>query len=84
MEPKTHLERNIIVSALALGAMGGLLLGSYLWRNENNNEHSLSKHLGTISKIAEEIEKFDLEKVDLLKERIEDLIKTIKESYGES
>ena len=83
MEPKTHIERNIIVSALALGAMGGLLLGSYLWRNENN-EHSLSKHMGTISKVVEEIEKFDLEEVDLLKERIEDLIKTIKESYGES
>jgi hypothetical protein len=83
MESKTHLERNIIVSALALGAMGGLLLGSYLWRNENN-EHSLSKHMGTISKVVEEIEKFDLEEVDLLKERIEDLIKTIKASYGES
>ena len=83
MEPKTHIERNIIVSALALGAMGGLLLGSYLWRNENN-EHSLSKHMGTISKVVEEIEKFDLEEVDLLKDRIEDLIKTIKASYGES
>ena len=83
MEPKIHLERNIIVSALALGAMGGLLLGSYLWRNENN-EHSLSEHLGTISKVVEEIEKFDLEEVDLLKDRIEDLIKTIKASYGES
>ena len=83
MEPKTHLERNILVSALALGAMGGLLLGSYLWRNENN-EQSLSRHVGTISKVIEEIEKFDLEEVDLLKERIEDLIKTIKASYGES
>ena len=83
MEPKTHIERNIVVSALALGAMGGLLLGSYLWRSENN-EQSLSRHLGTISKVIEEIEKFDLEEADLLKERIEHLIKTIKASYGES
>jgi len=79
----TQIERNIIVSALALGAMGGLLLGSYLWRSDNN-EHSLSRHLGTISKVMEEIEKFDLEEADLLKERIEHLIKTIKASYGES
>jgi len=81
MEALTHTERNIILSALALGAMGGLLLGSYLWRNDNN-EHSLSKHLGTISKVVEEIEQFDLEEADQLKEGIEHLIKTIKESYG--
>ena len=83
MEPKTHIERNIVVSALALGAMGGLLLGSYLWRNENN-EQSLSRHLGTISKVIEEIEKFDLEELDLLKEQIEHLLKNIKASYGKS
>ena len=83
MEAKTHIDRNIAISALALGAMGGLLMGSYLWRN-NNSEHSLSSHLGTLSKVVEEIENFDLDEADLLKERIENLIKTIKESYGES
>ncbi len=82
MEAKTQLDKSIVVSALALGAMGGLLLGSYLWRN--NSEHSLSSHLGTLSKVVEEIEKFDLEETEQLKERIEHLIKTIKESYGES
>jgi len=83
MEAKTHIDRNIVISALALGAMGGLLLGSYLWRN-NNSEQSLSSHLGTLSKVVEEIENIDLDEADLLKERIEHLIKTIKESYGES
>lgn len=83
MEAKTQIDKTIVVSALALGALGGLLLGSYLWRN-NNSELSLSSHLGTLSKVVEEIEKFDLDEADLLKERIEHLIKTIKESYGES
>ena len=83
MEAKTQIDKTIVVSALALGALGGLLLGSYLWRN-NNSEQSLSSHLGTISKVVEEIENFDLDEADLLKERIEHLIKTIKESYGES
>jgi len=83
MEVKTQTDKTIVASALALGALGGLLLGSYLWRN-NNSEQSLSSHLGTISKVVEEIENFDLDKADLLKERIEHLIKTIKESYGES
>jgi hypothetical protein len=83
MEAKTQIDKTIVASALALGALGGLLLGSYLWRN-NNSEQSLSSHLGTISKVVEEIENFDLDEADLLKERIEHLIKTIKESYGES
>jgi len=83
MEVKTQTDKTIVASALALGALGGLLLGSYLWRN-NNSEQSLSSHLGTISKVVEEIENFDLDEADLLKERIEHLIKTIKESYGES
>jgi len=83
MEASTHPDRTIILSALALGALGGLLLGSYLWRNESN-EHKLSAHLGTLSRVMEEIEAFDLEETDQLKERIEQLIKTIKASYGES
>ncbi len=83
MEASTHPDRTIILSALAFGAMGGLLLGSYLWRN-GTNEHSLSRHLGTLSKVMEEIEELDLEEADLLKERIEHLMKTIKTSYGES
>ena len=83
MEAKTQIDKTIVASALALGALGGLLLGSYLWRN-NNSEQSLSSNLGTISKVVEEIERFDLDEADLLKERIEHLIKTIKESYGKS
>ena len=83
MEAKAQIDKTIVASALALGAVGGLLLGSYLWRN-SNSEHSLSGHLGTLSKVVEEIENFDLDEADMLKERIENLIKTIKESYGES
>jgi len=83
MEASTHPDRTIIISALAFGAMGGLFLGSYLWRS-GANEHKLSQHLGTLSRIMEEIEAFDLEETDLLKERVEQLIKTIKASYGES
>lgn len=83
MEASTRPDRTIILSALAFGAVGGLLLGSYLWRS-GANEHKLSQHLGTLSKVMEEIEELDLEEADLLKERIENLLKTIKASYGES
>jgi hypothetical protein len=83
MEQSTPPDKTIILSALAFGAMGGLLLGSYLWRS-GTNEHKLSRHLGILSRVIEEIEEIDLEETDLLKERIEQLIKTIKASYGES
>ena len=83
MEERMHQDRTILIGALALGALGGLLLGSYLWRS-GDTEHRLSTHLGTLSRVVEEIEELDLEASDQLKERIEDLIKTIKENYGKS
>ena len=57
MEASTHPDRTIILSALAFGAMGGLLLGSYLWRS-GANEHKLSRHLGTLSRVMEEIDQY--------------------------
>ncbi len=69
-----------LIGAVALGAIGGLLLGSFLWgpRSENN---SLSNHLSTLAKVLKEIEGVDTEEANDLKERIHNILNTIESNY---
>lgn len=72
-----------IITALALGAMGGLVLGNYIWGSQGK-DRSLSSHLATLSKVIEQIENIDTHESDELKERIENILTTIESSYGYS
>ena len=68
-----------IIAAAVLGALGGLLLASYLHKGEDK---SLSHHLATLSKILEQIEDLKSEEAESFKERIENLLTTIESTYG--
>ena len=75
-----HINYKIIAAAV-LGAFGGLLLASYLFRAEDQDK-SLSHHLATLSKIIEQMEDLKSEEVESFKERIENLLTTIESTYG--
>jgi hypothetical protein len=74
-------ENYRLIAAGAIGAIGGLLLGNYLWGKEGG-ERPLSKHLATLSEVLEQIEGIDTKEAEDLKERIHNIIKTIESNYG--
>lgn len=76
-------ENYKILAALAFGAMGGLLLGNYIWGSAQGKNKSLSNHLATLSKVVEQIEEINTEESEKLKERIERILTTIESSYGD-
>jgi hypothetical protein len=72
-----------ILAALAFGAMGGLMLGNYIW-GSGGKQRSISKHLATLTTVIEQIENINTEESEELKERIENILTTIESSYGDS
>ena len=70
-----------LAAGIAIGAIGGLLLGNYLWGKDGIHS-SLSKHLSTLSKVLEQIEDLDTEDVEDLKTRIHNILETLESSYG--
>jgi hypothetical protein len=70
-----------LAAAVAIGAIGGLLLGNYVW-GKDGTHNPLSKHLATLSEILEQIEGIDTEEMEDLKERIHNILNTIETSYG--
>ena len=78
-------ENYKILAALAFGAMGGILLGNYIWGSSPQGKNrSLSNHLATLSKVVEQIENINTDESEKLKERIENILTTIESSYGDS
>jgi uncharacterized protein YoxC len=69
-----------LIGAAAVGAIGGLLLGSYIWGSKENNQ-ALSTHLSTLSKLLKEIEGIRGEEADELRERINRILDAIESSY---
>ena len=69
-----------LIGAVAAGAIGGLLLGSYIWGNRRPNS-TLSNHLSTLSNILKEIEEMKTDETEDLKERINDILSAIKSAY---
>jgi hypothetical protein len=74
-------ESYLIIAGVVAGAIGGLLLGNYIWGSKEG-DRSLSKHVSTLSNILEQIENLNSEESETLKERIENILKTIETSYG--
>jgi hypothetical protein len=75
-------ENYKLLAALAFGAVGGMVLGHYLWGGEGRNK-SLSQHLDALSKVIEQIEKIDPEESEELKERIDKILHTLESTYGD-
>ena len=74
-------ENYKIVAGIAIGAIGGLLLGKYVW-GQDNSETPLSKHLKTLSEVLEQIEGLDTEDAKDIKERIHNVLNSIESTYG--
>ena len=74
-------ENYLILAGVAIGAIGGLLLGNYIWGSKEG-ERTLSKHVATLGNILEQIENLNSEESETLKERIENILKTIESTYG--
>jgi ElaB/YqjD/DUF883 family membrane-anchored ribosome-binding protein len=74
-------ENYKIIAAVAIGAIGGLLLGNYIW-GKGNSGKPLSKHLATLSEVLEQIEGIDTKEAKDLKERIHNILTTIESNYG--
>ena len=70
-----------IMAAAAVGALGGFLLAGYLG-NAKYKDRPLSEHLAALSRLIEQFEGSDSDGADNIKERIERLLTTIEESYG--
>lgn len=66
-----------LMVAAALGAMGGLLLGLYLW-GPAEKKGMLSKHLSSLSGIIKELEEFDTKEAKNIKDKISKLIKRVE------
>jgi uncharacterized membrane protein YgaE (UPF0421/DUF939 family) len=74
-------ESYLILAGVAVGAIGGLLLGNYIWGSKEG-KRSLSKHVATLGNILEQVENLNSEESENLKERIENILKTIESNYG--
>lgn len=70
-----------IVAGVAIGAIGGLLLGKYVW-GKDDSDKPLSKHLATLSEVLEQIEGLDTTDAKDLKERIQNILTSIESTYG--
>ena len=66
-----------LMVAAALGSVGGLLLGLYLWGPEEK-KGKLSKHLSTLSSIVKELEEVKSEETKDLVDKISKLIKSVE------
>ena len=66
-----------LMVAAALGTVGGLLLGLYLWGPEEK-KGKLSKHLSTLSSVVKELEDMKSEETKDLVDKISKLIKSVE------
>lgn len=69
-----------LIGAAAVGAIAGLLLGSYIWGSKSEHRH-ISDHLSTLSRLLKEIEGIQSEEADDLRERINHILDAIESNY---
>ncbi len=67
-----------ILVAAALGATAGLLLGMYLF-SEEEKKGKLSRHLETLSELAKELEELKTEEAKDLKDKVKSILGNVQE-----
>ena len=67
-----------ILVAAALGATAGLLLGMYLF-SEEEKKGKLSRHLETLSELAKELEELKTEEAKDLKDKVKSILGSVQE-----
>lgn len=69
------------ILAIAIGAIGGLIIGNYLW-GDPKKDRNFSKHFETLTQILKQIEGFKGDEAENLKGRITSILETIESKYG--
>lgn len=69
------------ILAVAIGAIGGLMIGNYLW-GDPKKDRNFSNHFETLTKILRQIEDFKSDEAESLKGRINGILETIESNYG--
>ena len=67
-----------LLVAAALGATSGLLLGMYLF-SEEEKKGKLSRHLETLSGLAKELEELKTEEAKDLKDKVKSILGSVQE-----
>ena len=67
-----------ILVAAALGATAGLLLGMYLF-SEEEKKGKLSRHLETLSELVKELEELKTEEAKDLKDKVKSILGNVQE-----
>jgi len=76
-----HTDDKIkLIGAAAVGAIAGLLLGSYIWGSKSEHR-AISDHLSTLGRLLKEIEGIQSEEADELRDRINNILNAIESSY---
>jgi len=70
-----------IIAATAIAAIGGILIGRYLW-GVKGADRPLSSYVFKLGKVLEQIESIDAEEMGNLKESIENILTSLETSYG--
>ena len=64
-------DSKLIIAGIA-GGVAGLLLGAYIWRNDDKNP--ISGKLKTMTKVIEQLENLDSEDAVILKDKLKNLL----------
>lgn len=70
-----------LIAAIAMGAIAGIFLSQFVLNTQHGGK-PLSKHVATLSKVLKQIERMDTEEAEDLKKRIQNILKIIETSYG--
>jgi len=72
-----------LLVAAALGAVSGLLLGSYLFGSDEK-KGKLSDQLDALNKIVKELEEVETDEAKSMKEKVLKLIKSVEKGLAEA
>jgi hypothetical protein len=76
---KSMKQENVrILVATALGATAGLLLGMYLF-SEEEKKGKLSQHLESLSDLAKKLEDLKTDEAKELKDKVKNIMKSVQE-----
>ena len=67
-----------LIVATALGATAGLLLGMYLF-SEEEKKGKLSRHLGSLSELVKELEEIKTDEAKELKDKVKSILNSVQE-----
>lgn len=75
-------ENYKLIALVTIGAIGGLLLGKYIW-DDPSNKRTLSNHLSVLSNVLKQFESIDTDEANDIKNKIQNILEIVKQNYGQ-